>query len=172
MVIWIIGLSGSGKTTMANELVNRLRPKLGPLVHLDGDVLRDVWGDKPAHDLAGRALNAHRISHLCAMLDRQDIHVVASVLSIFPDWQRWNRANCRRYFEVYLDVPMHVLEQRDSKGLYRAGREGRTTNVVGVDIPFPPPAGPDLILRAPEVLAPPAQLVNVLMQRLPADFLA
>lgn len=172
MVIWIIGLSGSGKTTLAKALLERLRPSRGPLVHLDGDTLRDVWGDQLGHDLAARALNAHRISHLCAMLDAQGVGVVASVLSLFPEWQRWNRANFKRYFEVFLDVPMDVLRARDPRGIYRAAAAGEARNVVGVDIAFPKPAAADLIIGAPQVFEPPAQLADFVMQRLPSGFLS
>jgi adenylylsulfate kinase len=68
--------------------------------------------------------------------------VVASVLSIFPDWQQWNRDNLSRYFEVFLDAPLDVLRER--KPLYREAEAGRMRDVVGVDIPFPAPPHPDL----------------------------
>ncbi|GGN19952.1 adenylylsulfate kinase [Actinoplanes campanulatus] len=146
MIVWLIGLSGAGKTTVGTRLAARLRPDLPNLVYLDGDLLRDVWGGDLSHDVAGREVNAARLSKLCLMLDRQDIHVVAAVLSIFPQWQAWNRENLSSYFEVFLDVPMDVVVDRDTKGLYRAALQGRGHDVVGVDIPFPRPAGPDLVL--------------------------
>jgi adenylylsulfate kinase-like enzyme len=146
MIIWLIGLSGAGKTTIASEMYTRLQCDTDNLVLLDGDVLRDVWGDKPGHDISGRMLNAHRISHLCKMLDEQGIHVIASVLSNFPEWQAWNREHFSTYFEIYLDVPLDVVEARDTKGIYAAHRAGREPNVVGLDIPFTPPANPDMVL--------------------------
>jgi adenylylsulfate kinase len=146
MVIWIIGMSGSGKTTIGGRLAARLKKTHPNLVFLDGDILRDVWGDWLGHDIAGRRVNAHRISHLCRVLDLQKIHIVAAVLSIFPEWQRWNRENFSRYFEVFLDVPMQVLQARDPKALYRRAFAGEIQNVVGVDIPFPRVEHPDLVL--------------------------
>jgi adenylylsulfate kinase len=68
------------------------------------------------------------------------------VLSIFPEWQAWNRANIPDYSEVYLRVPLDVLAKRDRKNLYAPAMEGRVRNVVGVDIPFPEPAHADLVL--------------------------
>jgi adenylylsulfate kinase-like enzyme len=146
MIVWLIGLSGAGKTTVGTRLAARLRAELPNVVYLDGDLLREVWGGDLSHDVAGREVNAARLSKLCLMLDRQDIHVVAAVLSIFPHWQAWNRENLSDYFEVFLDVPMDVVVARDTKGLYRAALEGRGGDVVGVDIPFPRPAAPDLVL--------------------------
>ena len=168
MVIWLIGLSGSGKTTIAKELLSIMKPKTPHLVHLDGDVLRDVWGDRPGHTVSGRALNAHRISHLCRMLDRQGIHVIASVLSNFPEWQAWNREHFSRYYEVFLDVPISVVEERDTKGIYAAYQAGNESNVVGKDIAFVPPTSPDLILdssgRAGDAGALAQQIIDA-MQR-------
>lgn len=168
MVIWLIGLSGAGKTTIGAELVRQLRPQAANLVFVDGDAIREVWGDSPGHDVAGRQVNAGRASRLCAMLDSQGIHVIAAILSIFPEWQAWNRQHFSSYFEVFLDTPMDVLERRDHKGLYAAARRGEMKNVVGVDIPFPRPPRPDLILAPPAILEPPHAIVGRILSRLPA----
>jgi adenylylsulfate kinase-like enzyme len=146
MIVWLIGLSGAGKTTVGTRVAGRLRAHLPNVVYLDGDLLRDVWGGELSHDVAGREVNAERLSRLCLMLDRQDIHVVAAVLSIFPHWQSWNREHFADYFEVFLDVPMDVVVARDTKGLYRSALAGSNHDVVGVDIPFPRPPASDLVL--------------------------
>lgn len=164
MVIWLIGKSGAGKTTVGRHLVAHMRRKHGTAVLLDGDILRDVWGDKLGHDVAGRAKNAHRISHLSRMLHEQDIPVVASVLSIFPEWQKWNRDNIASYFEVFLDVPMSVLRER--RALYGQAERGEIENVVGVDIPFPTPPYADLTLCEPEVLQSPEEISTLIMAAL------
>lgn len=167
MVIWLIGLSAAGKTTVGRLLAERLKTQAANLVLLDGDLLRDVWGDRLGHDVEGRRRNAHRISHLCRMLDQQGIHVVAAVLSLFPDWQQWNREQFSRYFEIFLDVPMAELEARDPKGLYARARAGQEPNVVGVDIPFPRPPAPDLTIAPPTVLAEPERIVDHILNHLP-----
>jgi adenylylsulfate kinase len=166
VIIWLIGLSGAGKTTVGTRLAARLRADLPNLVYLDGDLLRDVWGGTLAHDVGGREVNATRMSNLCRMLDRQGIHVVAAVLSIFPSWQAWNRENLSDYFEVFLDVPMDVVIGRDTKGLYQAALDGETDNVVGVDIPFPPPANPDLVLDSSGRDGTPDELVERILSAL------
>ena len=145
MVIWLIGLSGSGKTTLAEALYRRVKPAHANLALLDGDAFRDVFRDVD-HTVEGRWRNAERLSNLCKVLDDQGIHVIAAVLSLFPEWREWNRANFSNYFEVFLDVPLETLKERDAKDLYAAAEAGRMIDVVGVDIPFPRPAAPDLII--------------------------
>lgn len=169
MVIWIIGLSGAGKTTVGSLLCQHLKAQHQNMVFLDGDILRQVWGDNLGHDISARAINAHRISHLCKVLDAQGIHVVASVLTIFPEWQKWNRDNLPAYFEVFLDVDMATLEQRDSKGIYAAARRGELKNVVGIDIPYPRPPHPDLVISGDDALQAPENIVKSILERLPAS---
>lgn len=146
MVIWIIGLSGAGKTTLAREVARLARPARPNLVYLDGDLLREVWGSDLGHDLEGRRKNADRICRLGKLLDEQGIDVVCAVLSLFPDCRRWNRENLSRYHEVFIDCPMESLVARDSKGLYRRALAGELKNVAGVDLPFPRPESADLTI--------------------------
>ena len=147
MVIWFIGMSGSGKTTLAGALYKKLKPQHANLVLVDGDDFREIFRNDVDHTVEGRRKNAERISHFCRVLDTQGIHVIASVLSIFPEWQAWNRETFSAYQEIFLDIPLATLEARDTKGLYIAAREGRMNNMVGYDIPFPSPAHPDLVLN-------------------------
>lgn len=165
MIIWLIGLSGAGKSTVASEIVAQLRSKGRQVVFLDGDLLREVWPEDVDHSMAGRERNAARVSRLCAMLDRQGFWVVAAILSIFPEWQKWNRETFSSYYQVHLDVARNVLEARDSKGLYAAARSGKQSNIVGIDLPFPQPYQSDLVLTAPLVLRPPQELATHIIEQ-------
>lgn len=144
MVIWIIGLSGAGKTTVARHLIAGMRAEGRRVLHLDGDILREVWITRPGHDLDGRRQNAEQISRLCKALDQEGIDIVASVLSIFPQWQAWNREHLTDYREVYLSAPMDTLRRRDNKGIYAKADAGLLPNVVGIDIPFEAPPHADM----------------------------
>ncbi len=169
MILWIVGLSGAGKSTVARALVDAMRRESDqPVVYLDGDELRDVWGDSLGHTVEARNQNAHRISHLCHLLDKNGVTTVATVLSIFPEWLEWNRDNLSAYFEVFLDVPMEVLEARDTKGLYAAFARGDTENVVGKDIPFPRPSNPDLTIDNDPDNSDPAAIVGKILGALAA----
>jgi adenylylsulfate kinase len=101
------------------------------------------------------------------MLDKQGIHVIAAVLSMFPEWQDWNRRNFTKYFEVYLDAPLDLLRERDTKGLYAGAEAGTIENVVGIDLPFPPPVAPDLILDGEELRQSPETISNKILAILP-----
>ena len=149
MVIWLIGMSGSGKTTLGNVVAKQLQQFAANTVLLDGDDLREVFGhncgDEP-YTVAGRRINAERLIALCELLDRQDIHVVCCVLSIFPEMRSNHHQRFSAYFEVFMDAPLEVLEARDVKGLYAAARRGAASNVVGIDIPFPRPDRADMVI--------------------------
>lgn len=147
MVIWIIGLSGTGKTTLATQVVERIRQLNGKVVLLDGDLIRTLFGNDVDHTIEGRRRNAERLSVLSKFLVDQGIHVVAAVLSIFPEWRRWNRENIPNYSEVYIKASMETLLRRDIKNLYARARKGEIVNVVGVDIPFPEPESPNLVIE-------------------------
>ncbi len=79
-------------------------------------------------------------------MDRQDINVVCCVLSVFPEMRKRNRKLFSTYFEVYISVPMDILYRRDTKNLYAPAMRHEITNVVGVDLPFTPPAAPDMVI--------------------------
>jgi adenylylsulfate kinase len=147
LVIWIIGLSGSGKTTLAKEVISQVNKFKPNVVLLDGDIIRDVFGKDLGHSLADRRINAERISGLCQLLDKQGIHVVCAILSIFPESRLWNRQNIKNYYEVFIDAPIDELLDRDPKGIYKKFQEGKIKNVAGMDIDFPRPDNADLIAK-------------------------
>lgn len=157
MVIWLVGLSGAGKTTIGREVYSLIHKEFPNTVFVDGDEVREIFShdSHDAYTIAGRRLNSERISALCRWLDHQGINVVCSMLSIFEDHRQANRAAFSRYFEVYLDVHMDDLMARDYKNLYREAKAGLRQNVVGFDIPFVPPTNPDWIVKSgnPPVVA-------------------
>ena len=150
MVFWIIGLAGAGKTTIAKALYAKLKASEPSTVLLDGDSIREIMGGDLGFTLEDRRRNGWRICRMCKYLDEQGINVICATLSQFHDQQDWNRANLSDYFEVFVDVDMEVLVRRDQKGLYSGALAGSISNVVGVDMLFPPPISPDLVLKNSE----------------------
>jgi adenylylsulfate kinase len=147
MVVWIIGLSGAGKTTLANEVMRLVRERQKNVVLIDGDMVREVFGNDLGYSMEDRLTNAKRICQLGKLLDSQGIHVVCAILSLFPETREWNRNNLQDYFEVFIDTPLSDLIERDSKGIYGKFNKGEAKEVAGMDLPFPRPDNADLLIN-------------------------
>ena len=146
-IIWITGLSASGKTSLANEVVTLLRARGYPVLLLDGDQLREVFGAVAAnaqnHGREGRLALAMQYGQLCRVIAAQGLTVVIATISLFREVHSWNRANLPGYFEVYLKVPFEELRRRDPKGIYRRFDAGELTHVAGLDLSIDEPESPD-----------------------------
>lgn len=141
-VYWITGLSGAGKTTVSKALYNKLKSKKDNVVFLDGDILRDVFGNDLGYTKEDRLKSAMRNSRLCKMLSEQGIDVICATISMFDDVRKYNRDNILGYKEIYLSVSLEVLKERNQKKLYSNG-----SNVVGMDIEFEEPKCPDIVIE-------------------------
>jgi cytidine diphosphoramidate kinase len=150
-VIWITGLSGAGKSTISREVVLKLRDFGMPVVLLDGDELRELFGavatNTQNHGRAGRIDLAMKYSYLCQMLASQGLTVVIATISLFHEIHDWNRRNLPGYFEVYLRVPIKILQHRDPKGIYRKYKSGELQNVAGLDLVIDEPELPDMVFN-------------------------
>lgn len=146
MIVWLIGLAGSGKSTIGRQLVPLMQTEGRTTVLLDGDEFRYVMGDDLGHDLEARRTNGWRMARMCTWLEGQGVDVVCCILSAFQAQRDWCRQEAKQYFEVYIDVPMPELVRRDQKGLYSGALAGNIKDVVGVDIPFPAPTAPDMVV--------------------------
>lgn len=144
MVIWITGLSASGKTTLCQTIYTRLKPRLPELVMVDGDQVRALFGGDLGHTEQDRVVQIKRVQSLTAMLQSQGLVVLVAALYAHPDLLAWNRATFSNYVEVYLEASIDLVRQRDPRGLYARYDANQTLNVVGLDIPWRPPVAPDL----------------------------
>ena len=142
-IYWFTGLSGAGKTTIGHLWYEALKEAGKTAVFLDGDELRQVFGDDLGYTEADRRKSAMRNARLCAMLARQGLTVVCCTISMFDDVRAWNRENIPGYFEVYVKASMDTLRSRDQKGLYSRGDR----DVAGVHFQIEEPKCPDLILE-------------------------
>jgi adenylylsulfate kinase len=144
-VIWFTGLSGSGKSTVAEWLVRELRAGGRPVEYLDGDAIRDVF---PATGFSKTERDAHvkRVGYLASRLEAHGVTVVASLVSPYRESREFVRGLCHTFVEVYVATPIEECERRDVKGLYARARRGELRNFTGVDDPYEPPERADLVL--------------------------
>jgi adenylylsulfate kinase-like enzyme len=163
-VFWITGLAGSGKSTLAIELAREIRSHGGSCIVLDGDVLREAFGDSLGHDVAARLVAAWRYARLASVLSRQGVIVICATISLFHEVQTWNRSNIPNLVEVFVDVPMKMLMERDKKGLYSGSLSGTVCNVVGMDINAEFPLCPDVHIHG-EVYEKPHEMASILFRR-------
>jgi adenylylsulfate kinase-like enzyme len=145
-VFWITGLSGAGKTTLGEELGNRLRAAGRRVIFLDGDALRAAIAEDLGHSAENRRKSAMRNARLCRLLVEQGHDVICATISLFHEVQRWNRENIPGYREIYLRVPIDELQRRDCKGIYAGAQRGDARDVVGLDVLAEVPEAPDLVL--------------------------
>lgn len=165
MVVWLTGLSGAGKSTIADAMVCLVKPLVPSLVLIDGDVIRDLFGAGLGFDEEARKLQIGRIQRLALFLARQEIPVIVSALYSHPELMEWNRTELPGYFEVYVDTPLATVMARDTKGLYAKAKAGELLNVVGVDIPWHVPRNPDMV--ATTVGVTPATIARRIVEAAP-----
>jgi len=143
-VIWITGLSASGKTTLGNAVTTSIRNEYKNIVSLDGDILRSVFDQASSYNREERLNLAFIYSQLCKMLHEQGLIVVVATVALFKEIHAWNRENFVHYIEVFLDVPISELRRRDPKGLYRKYDSGEIRDVAGLDLEVDFPNDPHL----------------------------
>lgn len=146
--IWLTGLSGAGKTTIAEAFAERLRVDGAPVQILDGDELRTNLSAGLGFSRADRETHVRRVGFVAELLARHGVTVVVPVIAPYADARdavrEHHRAHAAAYREVYVSTPLAVCQDRDVKGLYARAAAGALTSMTGVDDPYEPPANPDL----------------------------
>ena len=145
--IWFTGLSGSGKTTIANEVVKTLREKNISVVLLDGDVVRKTLSPNIGYSKKERCEQARRVANVCYLISENNVMSIACGISSASKERQYARSIISNFIEVYLKCPLEVCEKRDAKGYYRLARDGKLKNFVGIDIKYEEPESPDVVLE-------------------------
>ncbi|XP_061354478.1 adenylyl-sulfate kinase 3-like isoform X2 [Gastrolobium bilobum] len=161
-VIWITGLSGSGKSTVACAL-SRILHQRGKLTYvLDGDNVRHGLNKNLGFKAEDRAENIRRVGEVAKLFADAGVICLASLISPY----RRDRDACRAllpkgdFIEVFMDVPLHICEARDPKGLYKLARAGQIKGFTGIDDPYEAPINSEIVLKHGEPRASPTEMAE------------
>ena len=146
MLLWITGLSGSGKTTIGKKVYKNLKDHHINTVFLDGDSFREVLGNDLGHNLNDRLENAKRIHRMCRFLISQNINVVCATMSLYKEIHDLNRKEFKNYIEVFIECDIDELVRRDQKGLYSEALKGKRADVVGVNLSYDKPTNCEVVI--------------------------
>lgn len=148
--LWFTGLSGAGKSTTANILTAMLLEHGRQVTMLDGDVVRTHLSKGLGFSKEDRDTNIRRIGFVAAEITRHGGSVICAAVSPY----RATRNECRqmvganRFIEIFVDTPLDVCEDRDTKGMYQLARQGKIRNFTGIDDPYEPPHHAEIVLDA------------------------
>lgn len=148
-VVWLTGLSGAGKTTIAEALAEKLRTQGQPVVILDGDYIRDIV--TTGFDPASRKAHIQKVGQMAAILEAQGVTSIVSLISPYRSGRAEARGYAKNFIEVYLSTTLEVCQKRDVKGLYAKVAKGEIKNFTGVDAIYQEPKNPELILNTDEL---------------------
>ena len=163
-VVWLTGLSGSGKSTIANALEARLHSLGYHSMLLDGDNIRHGLNRDLGFTEADRVENIRRIGEVAKLMADAGLVAITAFISPF----RSDRETARllvpagEFIEVYVCTPLEECERRDPKGLYARARSGRIPNFTGIDSPYEPPEIPEITLDT--LRSSPEECVDILIQ--------
>jgi adenylylsulfate kinase len=143
--LWFTGLSGSGKSTIAERVHEELRRRGVAVEYIDGDALREVF-PKTGFTRDEREEHLRRTGYMASRLAAHGVTVVASFVSPYRESRDFIRRLAPGFVEIYVSTPLDECERRDVKGLYARARRGEIKNFTGIDDPYEPPVSPELTL--------------------------
>jgi bifunctional enzyme CysN/CysC len=149
-ILWFTGLSGAGKSTIANIVEKKLYALGRHTVLLDGDNIRHGLNRDLGFTQADRVENIRRVAEVSKLMADAGLIVLVAFISPFRHERDMARSLAQQgeFFEIFVDVPIAVAEQRDAKGLYKKARAGQLKNFTGVDSPYEPPEAPEIRIDA------------------------
>jgi adenylylsulfate kinase len=145
--LWLTGLSGAGKTTIALALESELRARGVRVERLDGDTVREGLTRDLGFSKEDRDKNIERVTFVAKLLSRNGVGVIASFISPYREARNKVRSETTNFIEVYVAAPLDVCESRDVKGLYAKARAGVLKAFTGIDDPYEEPENPEITLH-------------------------
>jgi adenylyl-sulfate kinase len=170
LLLWFTGLSGSGKSTIANAVEYDLYKKKIHTYTLDGDNVRQGLNNNLGFSPEDRTENIRRIAEVANLMIDAGLIVLAAFVSPYQK-DRENIKNIvgpENFIEIFINTPLDVCEQRDVKGLYAKARKGEITNFTGIDAPYEAPTNPDIIIDTSKITINEAviEIVQAISQKL------
>jgi adenylylsulfate kinase len=147
VTIWFTGLSGSGKTTIAQIVYNRLKKQGYKVEILDGDVIRTNLSKGLGFSKEGRDENIKRVGFVCELLTRNGIIAIAVCISPYREARDFNRKRIGNFVEVYTKCNLQECIKRDPKGNYKKALAGQIKNYTGIDDPYEEPKNPEVVVE-------------------------
>ena len=138
-LFWITGLSGSGKTSLAEKILNFIKKNVGPTIILSGDDLREIFNYKK-YDKNSRLKYAINYAKFCKQVTDQNINVIFSTVSLYHKVRSWNKKNINNYLEIYIEADIEKLILNKKKPFYQT----KLVNIVGKNIKAEFPKNPDI----------------------------
>jgi len=143
--IWFTGLSGAGKSTIAQRVRQALIERDIKVELLDGDIVRTNLSKGLGFSKEDRDTNIRRIAFVCHLLTRNNVGAIAAAISPYRAIRDEARELIGNFVEVFVDAPLEVCEQRDIKGLYAKARRGEIRQFTGIDDPYEAPSSPEVV---------------------------
>lgn len=147
VILWLTGLSGAGKTTIARGIQCELKARNCLVELLDGDEIRSHISKELGFTQEDRNINIRRIGYVANLLSRNGVVAIVATISPYRVIRDEIRMNSEHFIEVYVDTPLEVCEVRDVKGLYAKARSGKIKNFTGIEDPYEAPINPEIICR-------------------------
>ena len=165
-VVWLTGLSGSGKTSTADALENKLHALGYKTYTLDGDNVRHGLNNDLGFTDADRVENIRRVAEVAKLMVDAGLIVITAFISPFISERKYARQILadNEFIEVFVDAPIEVCEARDPKGLYKKARSGQLKNFTGIDSEYQKPQNPEIVLESSK--KPPEELANYVLEYL------
>ncbi len=166
VTVWFTGLSGSGKSTVANTVAGQLLDIGRPAYVLDADNVRHGLNEDLGYTAEDRAENVRRLGEVARLMADAGLVVLVPVISPYRSDRAAVRARHEAagldFVEVFVDTPLADCEARDPKGLYARARSGDITGMTGVDDPYEPPESPELVLPPAPITDQAKAVLNLL----------
>lgn len=150
--IWITGLPAAGKTTVANSVYQWILAQDGRAFILDGDEVRTGLCADLGFSREDRAEQVRRVAYMATILVQSGTIAIVALISPYAEDREKARSIHQQkgldFYEIWVNTPLHICEERDPKGLYAAARAGTLQGLTGIDAPYENPTNPDFVIEA------------------------